>query len=89
MSGRMRWYVPCAAALLQACSFAPAYRVPESAPVPPQYSGVTQWSPAHRRDAEPRGDWWSVFADPGLDRLQARLGPSNQSLIAAMARLRL
>ena len=88
MSGRMRWYVPCAAALLQACSFAPAYRVPESAPVPPQYSGVTQWSPAHPRDAEPRGDWWSVFADPGLDRLQARLGPSNQSLIAAMARLR-
>src|SRR5262249_36778485 len=44
------------------------------------------WKPAEPRDAEPRGAWWDVFADPTLSSLEARIDVSNQSLRIADAR---
>ena len=38
-------------------------------------------------DAAPRGAWWSVFHDPGLDAFETRVGDANQDIRAALARL--
>ncbi len=45
------------------------------------------WQPADPKDAIPRGEWWRVFGDPGLDALQERVVANNQDLKAALARL--
>jgi len=75
------------AALLGGCSFAPPYRVPASPPPTPQYQELDGWRPARPMDATPRGDWWQLFKDPGLDELETKAGNANQSIKAAYARL--
>jgi NodT family efflux transporter outer membrane factor (OMF) lipoprotein len=35
----------------------------------------------------PRGEWWKIFNEPELDRLQMLAATENQSLIASVARL--
>ncbi len=64
----------------------PAAAVPvtykETAPAPP--SGA--WKPTAPADATVRGDWWTVFDDPQLDALEARLTLGNQTLQAAIER---
>jgi NodT family efflux transporter outer membrane factor (OMF) lipoprotein len=71
---------------LCACSFAPPYHVPSSAPAPAEYkeSGWLQAAPA---DQVPKGDWWNIFGDPQLDALEVESQRANQTLKAAFARL--
>jgi NodT family efflux transporter outer membrane factor (OMF) lipoprotein len=38
-------------------------------------------------DQAPKGDWWSVFADPELNALEQQADEANQNLKAAFARL--
>jgi NodT family efflux transporter outer membrane factor (OMF) lipoprotein len=70
-----------------ACSFAPAYKTPESAPATDSYKESGTWKSAEPADAERRGPWWMIFQDPTLDQLEARAGDANQDLKAAYARL--
>lgn len=82
----------CAALLiigtLPACSFAPMYKAPPvSAPPAATYQEMGGWKEAQPKDAEPRGDWWSVFQDPLLNELENRLGRANQDIKASFARL--
>jgi NodT family efflux transporter outer membrane factor (OMF) lipoprotein len=73
---------------LAACSFTPPYKAPpESAPVPNAYKEAGDWKVAQPRDAESRGDWWTVFQDPVLNDLESRVGAANQNIKAALARL--
>jgi NodT family efflux transporter outer membrane factor (OMF) lipoprotein len=39
-------------------------------------------------DNQSRGAWWTLFQDPQLDALEAKVGDANQDLRAAFARLR-
>lgn len=76
-------------AVLPACSLAPAYKTPDVGPLPDNYAGQTAnglWSPAHPADMAMRGPWWSVYANPTLDRLEKQLDVSNPSLAVALAR---
>ena len=73
--------------LLGACSFAPPYKVPESAPPPASYRELAQWKPAEPRDRAPKGDWWIVFGDTQLNALEEQATQANQTLKAAFARL--
>jgi NodT family efflux transporter outer membrane factor (OMF) lipoprotein len=74
--------------VLPACSFAPAYRSPpSSAPASSTYKEAADWKVAQPLDAEPRGDWWTVFQDAELDELEAKVGAANQNIKAAFARL--
>ncbi|TKC87671.1 efflux transporter outer membrane subunit [Trinickia terrae] len=79
--------VACA---LTACSTLPPYSKPEVA-VPDHYANAPQasagWSVAAPADAKPRGPWWTLFDDPGLNRLEARIDVSNQSVKKAVAQL--
>jgi outer membrane protein, multidrug efflux system len=73
--------------VLTACSFAPAYKAPESAPVPDAYQEAADWKPAQPVDGAIRGAWWELFQDPGLNELESKVNDANQDLKAAFARL--
>lgn len=72
---------------LGACSFAPAYKTPDSAPPAVTYKELGDWKPAEPADALTRGPWWGQFQDSGLDALEVRVADANQDLKAAYARL--
>jgi NodT family efflux transporter outer membrane factor (OMF) lipoprotein len=76
-----------AAATLAACSLAPPYRTPVTAPPAASYKEASDWKPAQPSDAQPRGPWWNIFHDTQLDTLEAQVTTSNQNLKAAFARL--
>ncbi len=47
--------------------------------------GEPQWFSSDPADLRPRGPWWSVFKDQGLDRLEAQVRPGNQDVATALA----
>jgi NodT family efflux transporter outer membrane factor (OMF) lipoprotein len=75
----------CAAALA-GCAVGPNYVRP-SLQVAPAYK-EQGWNPAQPADLSPRGDWWTVFNDPALNALEARVAISNQNVAAAEAAYR-
>ena len=76
--------------LLAGCTVGPKYTKPP-VPDPPAYKelgapNVTgDWKPAEPADIASRGKWWESFHDPELNRLEEKLGASNQNIIAAAA----
>jgi len=76
-----------ALAALAGCAVGPNYARP-SAPISPTYKEAAGWAPAAPADALDRGDWWSLFGDPVLDGLEARVKVSNQNIAAAEAAYR-
>jgi NodT family efflux transporter outer membrane factor (OMF) lipoprotein len=75
------------ASTMSACSLAPVYRTPATAPPAAVYKEAADWKPAQPSDAQPRGPWWNIFRDTQLDALEAQVTTSNQNLKAAFARL--
>jgi NodT family efflux transporter outer membrane factor (OMF) lipoprotein len=73
--------------VLEACSFAPVYKIPGSAPATSDYKESGDWKAAHPVDSLNRGAWWTLFQDPQLDALEAKVDDANQDLKAAFARL--
>jgi multidrug efflux system outer membrane protein len=69
---------------LAACSLAPPY-APPATPIAPAFKEQGLWTPAAPADAQGRGQWWAMFADPVLDDLEARADRANPSLAAAVA----
>lgn len=72
-------------ASLNGCTFAPSY-VPPQTPTPIAYKESGPWVEATPLDGAVRGDWWTLFGDPELNALEARLNTQNASLAAAAAR---
>ena len=70
------------AALLSACSMAPAYER-QAVAVPETFKELGPWAVAAPQEAVPRGAWWRVFNDPDLDRLEAQAAEANPTLAAA------
>ncbi|HEY1313522.1 MAG TPA: efflux transporter outer membrane subunit, partial [Steroidobacteraceae bacterium] len=87
MRGSLRSALLLLAGALTACSFAPVYKTPDSAPAASAYPQAADWKQAQPLDAENRGSWWTVFGDPTLDALEAKVGDANQDLKAGLARL--
>ncbi|SAK57441.1 RND transporter [Caballeronia fortuita] len=75
-----------ACVLVAACSTVPDYRRPEVA-VPAHFASAPGWSVASPSDQQARGPWWTLFQDPTLDALEARVDVSNQTLKKAVAQL--
>jgi NodT family efflux transporter outer membrane factor (OMF) lipoprotein len=75
------------AATLGGCAVGPTYVRP-SAPTSPTYKEATGWTPAAPADLLERGDWWTLFGDPVLNDLAARVQVSNQNIVAAEAAYR-
>ncbi|RYC30176.1 efflux transporter outer membrane subunit [Lichenibacterium minor] len=72
---------------LAACAVGPDYVKP-AAPVPARYKELKGWHPAMPGDSFDRGDWWAVYRDPELDRLERQVNVSNQTLKEAEATYR-
>ena len=86
MRSRLTLY-PIAAALvilLGGCAVGPTYQRPLT-PEVSSYKEAEGWVPAAPADALERGPWWSLFGDPVLDQLAARVEVSNQNVAAAVA----
>jgi NodT family efflux transporter outer membrane factor (OMF) lipoprotein len=76
----------CSLLLLAGCSFAPKYQRP-ALPVPAVYKEKGPWHPAKPASAAVnRGPWWTVYRDPILNKLEAKIICSNQNLQAAVGR---
>jgi NodT family efflux transporter outer membrane factor (OMF) lipoprotein len=83
----------CAAAAVllvsSGCMIGPKYVRPEiPSPAAFKEAPPAGWSDAQPSDGTPRGAWWTVYQDPGLDALENRVSISNQNVLAADAQLR-
>jgi NodT family efflux transporter outer membrane factor (OMF) lipoprotein len=73
---------------LSGCTAGPDYVRPESAVPDAWRETAGQWKPAEPNDGAPRGKWWTLFADPGLDALEEQLDGSNLTIAQAEAQWR-
>ncbi|GBQ71113.1 secretion system type I outer membrane efflux pump lipoprotein NodT [Ameyamaea chiangmaiensis NBRC 103196] len=69
-------------ALLSGCDLAPAYH-PPALTLPAAWGEDPVMRTAHPDDAALRPDWWTMFGDPVLDRLEAQATEANPDLNAA------
>jgi NodT family efflux transporter outer membrane factor (OMF) lipoprotein len=81
--------------LLAGCTVGPKYikpTVPTTATyreeVPAAFKESEQWQPAHPADQANRGNWWEIFGDPELNKLEEQIASSNENLKVAEARFR-
>ena len=88
-----RWHhflLTSAVAAVALADVGPDYRRPAPLPageVPGAYAGTTNlWQPAAPQAHRPRGDWWQLFGDTELNRLETDGTAANQELSAATAR---
>ena len=71
------------------CMVGPDYHRPAplgTNAMPPAFSSNAAWKTAAPAAHLPRGQWWQVFADPDLNRLEELADANNQDLAAAIAR---
>jgi len=83
------------ALLLAGCMVGPRYARPNvpttsayKEEVPGSFKGSDQWQRAIPADQASRGNWWEIFGDPELNKLEEQIASSNQTLKVAEARFR-
>ena len=77
-------YLPLLALLLGSCAVGPDHTKPDVADITP---AKWKWKSANPRDAAPKGEWWTVFKDRELNRLESLAVAKNNDLRAAVARV--
>ncbi|HUJ71068.1 MAG TPA: efflux transporter outer membrane subunit [Verrucomicrobiae bacterium] len=79
--------VVAASVLMAGCAVGPDYKRPDAtATMPGAYSGATnQWKVATPQAHLPKGNWWEMFRDAELNRLETNAAVANQQLKAAIA----
>ena len=70
--------------LVGACMVGPTYQRALSATAE-RFKAAEGWVDAAPADALDRGPWWTLFDDPVLDALVARVEVTNQNVAAAVA----
>jgi NodT family efflux transporter outer membrane factor (OMF) lipoprotein len=80
---------------LEGCTVGPKYAKPSTPMtpaykegVPASYQGAEQWQPANPADQSSHGNWWEIFGDPQLNKLEEQVATSNQDLKVFEARFR-
>lgn len=69
------------------CMVGPDYKRAD-APAPPAFKELEGWKISQPADAADKGEWWSVYHDPELDRLERMVEVSNQTIKVAEAQYR-
>ena len=65
----------------------PEYHGPPAVETPAAYKSTPHWKNAAPSDGEARGDWWRVFRDPVLDRIETQAVTANQDIALAVDRI--
>ena len=67
----------------------PDYKGPPPVETPAGYKNTTppEWKKATPADTEPRGEWWAVFRDPVLNRIETQAIDANQDVALAVDRI--
>jgi multidrug efflux system outer membrane protein len=77
--------------VLAGCTVGPDYHRPAplvaSANLAPFTVEGVEWNPANPSAHLPRGEWWNIFSDAELNRLEALAAKNNQTLAANLAAL--
>ncbi len=81
---KQRWLPLAVAFGLSGCSLAPTYHTP-SVETAPHYSEDSHWVMA--QTALPDHDWWTLFGDTRLNRLERLAMQANQNISGTMARV--
>lgn len=73
---------------LAGCTVGPNYHVPSVPPPPAAFKELRPppnggWKQAQPSDDQIKGDWWTIYDDPDLSALEAKIEVSNQTLKAA------
>ncbi|HEV2465276.1 MAG TPA: efflux transporter outer membrane subunit, partial [Acidobacteriaceae bacterium] len=73
---------------LAGCTVGPNYHVPSVPPPPAAFKELRPppnggWKEAQPSDDQIKGDWWTIYGDPDLSALEAKIEVSNQTLKAA------
>jgi NodT family efflux transporter outer membrane factor (OMF) lipoprotein len=68
------------------CTVGPNYKR-SSAPSAAKWDLAEPWREGSPKDAIPKGQWWSVFNDEDLNKLEAQSLAANQTLKVSIARL--
>jgi len=79
-----------ASVLCSGCTIGPKYQRP-AAPAPVSFKGVAgndQWKMATPSDDLLKGNWWEMFGDPQLNRLEELVNVNNQNVKLAEAQFR-
>lgn len=76
-------FAACALAL-PSCKVGPNYKELDTTDITP---AKWRWQTAAPRDNAPRGEWWTVFHDAELNRLEAQALAGSPTLQAAVARV--
>jgi NodT family efflux transporter outer membrane factor (OMF) lipoprotein len=71
-------------AVVAGCDLAPKYHSPVVAS-PASYAEAAHWQKATPLDTAPRGDWWRVYDDAALNKLEAKVDVANPDIAAATA----
>jgi NodT family efflux transporter outer membrane factor (OMF) lipoprotein len=80
--------LPLVASLLLAACAAPHVTQPTAVVAAPQFKETDFWQRAALADTLPVSDaWWTLFKDPVLDDLEARLVIGNENLKVSMAQV--
>jgi NodT family efflux transporter outer membrane factor (OMF) lipoprotein len=81
--------------LLAGCTVGPKYVKPAvpttpayKEEVPDSFKESDRWQPARPGDQTSRGNWWEIFGDTELNKLEEQISGSNQNLKVAEARFR-
>jgi len=79
---------------LAGCAVGPDYHKPAPLPAQPMAKNFDDngtnsvaWKVAEPSADIPRGDWWRIFSDVELNRIETLALTNNQNLVAAVARL--
>lgn len=85
------WKIAVLASLLcSACSVGPRYQRPMT-PMPvalKELNGNDQWKMATPSDGLIKGNWWEIFGDPELNRLEELVNLNNQNIKQAEGQFR-
>ena len=80
---------------LAGCMVGPQYKRPAAIvaasfkeATPASFAEQDGWKPGQPGDTKLKGDWWTIYADPQLNALEAKVDGANQSLKAAEANFR-
>lgn len=89
------WLAASLGLLAAGCEVGPRYEKPEVAitdsfkeATPADYRSAGDWAPARPSDDIDRGEWWQIFGDPLLDRLEDEVTAANQTLKESEAHFR-